>query len=60
MARPMSIESIGLAEAKAQLSDLAARRPVSLDRLREVTDGMPTQPQSAGQFMRQQRNAERY
>lgn len=82
----MGSESIGLAEAKAQLSDLAARaargetvvitkhgkplaqlvspaasrRPVPLDRLREVTDGMPTQRQGAGAFMRQQRDNERY
>lgn len=82
----MNGEPIGLAEAKAQLSDLAARaargetilitkhgkplaqlvsadasrRPVPLDRLQAVTDAMPKQAQSAGKFMREQRDNERY
>jgi prevent-host-death family protein len=82
----MSGVSIGLAEAKAQLSELAARaargetvlitkhgkplaqlvsaevprRPVPLDLLRKVTDAMPKQTQSAGKFMREQRDNERF
>jgi antitoxin (DNA-binding transcriptional repressor) of toxin-antitoxin stability system len=82
----MSAESIGLADAKAHLSELAdraargetviitkhgkpvaqlvrsgvARKPVSLDRLRKLTDSMPMQSQGAGEFMREQRDASRY
>jgi prevent-host-death family protein len=82
----MSPESIGLAEAKAQLSELADRasrgetvvitkhgkpvaqlvrssaayKPVSLDRLRAVTDLMPKQSQGAGNFLRQLRDDARY
>lgn len=36
------------------------RKPVSLARLRALTDGMPEQAQSAGEFMREQRSDARY
>lgn len=82
----MSAESIGLADAKAQLSELADRasrgetviitkhgkpvaqlvrsgaacKPVSLDRLRKLTESMPQQPKGAGDFLREQRDDARY
>lgn len=82
----MNVKTIGLADAKAQLSELAERasrgetvvltkhgnpvaqivragtacEPVSLDRLRQLTDTMPKQSLSAGAFLRQQRDASRY
>lgn len=82
----MDAKSVGLADAKAQLSELAdrasrgetvvitkhgkpiaklvqsssTRKPVSLDRLRDLTESMPVQSQAAGEFMREQRNSSRY
>ncbi|QIT55893.1 type II toxin-antitoxin system prevent-host-death family antitoxin [Aquisalimonas sp. 2447] len=38
----------------------APRKPVPLTRMRELTDGMPEQPESAGKFMRRQRGDSRY
>ncbi|MDO8862699.1 type II toxin-antitoxin system prevent-host-death family antitoxin [Haliea sp. E1-2-M8] len=38
----------------------APRKPVSLPLLRALTDGMPEQVQSAGEFMREQRDNARY
>ena len=82
----MRAESIGLADAKAKLSELAdrasrgetviitkhgkplaqrvrseaVRKPISLDRVRRLTDSMPEQSQGAGDFMREQRDSARY
>lgn len=38
----------------------APRQPVSLRRLRELTENMPEEAESAGQFMRRQRDDSRY
>jgi antitoxin (DNA-binding transcriptional repressor) of toxin-antitoxin stability system len=39
---------------------LAPRRPINIADLRAVTDGMPMQRESAGEFMRRIRDEERY
>lgn len=39
---------------------IAPRKPISLALLRQLTDSMPEQAQSAGVFMREQRESARY
>jgi prevent-host-death family protein len=39
---------------------LAPRKPINIADLRAVTDGMPMQRESAGEFMRRMRDEERY
>ena len=36
------------------------RKPVDVELLRSVTDGMPKQPETAGEFMRRMRDDSRY
>ena len=45
----------------AQLSPIRKpRKPIDIALLRSVTDGMPMQPESAGEFMRRLRDDARY
>jgi prevent-host-death family protein len=45
----------------AKLSAVSApRKRIDIAALRAVTDGMPMQPESAGEFMRRMRDEERY
>ena len=45
----------------AQLVPIEApRKPIDLALLRSVTDSMPMQPESAGEFMRRMRDDSRY
>ena len=36
------------------------RRPIDVEKLKRVTDGMPKQDQSAGDFIREMRDNDRY
>ncbi len=42
------------------LAAQAARKPINVDALRAVTENMPRQRQSAGQFLRKMRDETRY
>jgi prevent-host-death family protein len=45
----------------AQLTSVKkARKPIDFEALRKLTDSMPRQKTSAGDFMRKMRDAERY
>ncbi|MFS8115699.1 type II toxin-antitoxin system prevent-host-death family antitoxin [Rhizobium jaguaris] len=45
----------------AQLTPIKSeKKPIDINFLRSVTDGMSTQAESAGDFMRAQRDSERY
>lgn len=45
----------------AKIAPLAEpKQPVDVALLREITKGMPRQPEPAGEFMRRLRDAERY
>ena len=80
------METVGLAEAKARLSEIVSRvaegesiqitrrgkpvaqitpivrprKPIDIELLRSVTEGMPLQSESAGDFIRRMRDEDRY
>jgi len=56
-----SIEILRRGKAVARLSSAAKpRKPISLSAMRNLTDDMTEQSQSAGDFMRQMRDGDRY
>jgi len=55
------MSTVNLADAKARLSAIAPRRQaVEFLLLRALTDPMTLQPDSAGEFIRQMRDNDRY
>ncbi len=62
------MKSVNLADAKAHLSEPVAqltaiathRRPVARSALRALTDAMPRQAETAGDFIRRLRDDSRY